>query len=144
MLIPVISRAVDPSGRLHTSLLNSWVYGSSRLSSVVAEAVAVLTDGAAAPGAAAAGGLGGGAAAVRDTHAALSGFNLVPTLAAAVVVVCVDMQTRQSPILLATQCRSTYSSSSKGRSRTRGSSCQVRRRAADGCRMVGERGMLVL
>lgn len=37
--------AVDPTGRLHTSLLNNWVYGASRLSSAVAEAVAALTEG---------------------------------------------------------------------------------------------------
>jgi hypothetical protein len=34
---------------VHTSLLANWVYGSSRLSSAVAEAVAALTDGAASP-----------------------------------------------------------------------------------------------
>uniref|UniRef100_A0A383VSW4 VPS37 C-terminal domain-containing protein n=1 Tax=Tetradesmus obliquus TaxID=3088 RepID=A0A383VSW4_TETOB len=45
VLIPVAHAAVDPTGRLHTSLISSWVYGSSRLSSAVAEAVATLTDG---------------------------------------------------------------------------------------------------
>lgn len=47
VLIPVAHPAVDPTGRLHTNLLNNWVYGSSRLSAAVAEAVATLTDGAA-------------------------------------------------------------------------------------------------
>eukprot|EP00878_Enallax_costatus_P040017 GHUV01045982.1.p1 GENE.GHUV01045982.1~~GHUV01045982.1.p1 ORF type:complete len:350 (+),score=109.31 GHUV01045982.1:935-1984(+) len=50
VLIPVAHPAVDPTGRLHTNLLNNWVYGGSRLSSAVAEAVAALTDGAAANG----------------------------------------------------------------------------------------------
>jgi hypothetical protein len=45
VLIPVAHPAVDPTGRVHTSLVSSWVYGSSRLSSAVAEAVATLTEG---------------------------------------------------------------------------------------------------
>jgi hypothetical protein len=44
VLFPVVNRAVDPAGRLHTSLLANWVYGSSRLSSAVAEAVAALGE----------------------------------------------------------------------------------------------------
>eukprot|EP00775_Hariotina_reticulata_P011542 gene11542-11685_t len=45
VLVPVAHPAVDQTGRLHTSLLNNWVYGGSRLSSAVAEAVAALTEG---------------------------------------------------------------------------------------------------
>jgi hypothetical protein len=44
VLFPVVNRSVDPAGRLHTSLLANWVYGSSRLSSAVAEAVAALGE----------------------------------------------------------------------------------------------------
>lgn len=55
VLFPVINRCVDPGGRLHTSLLSSWVYGSSRLSSAVAEAVAALNETAPGTSAAAAG-----------------------------------------------------------------------------------------
>lgn len=47
VLIPVAHPSVDPTGRIHTSLLGSWVYGASRLSSAVAEAVAALTEGTA-------------------------------------------------------------------------------------------------
>lgn len=47
VLIPVAHPVVDPTGRLHTGLLNNWVYGASRLSSAVAEAVATLTEVAA-------------------------------------------------------------------------------------------------
>jgi len=58
VLFPVVSRVVDPGGRLHTSQLTNWVYGSSRLSSAVAEAVAALTE--VAPGSAAAAAAAGG------------------------------------------------------------------------------------
>jgi hypothetical protein len=57
VLFPVINRCVDAGGRLHTSLLTNWVYGSSRLSSAVAEAVAALKE--VAPGTTAAAGTGG-------------------------------------------------------------------------------------
>ncbi|KAF8066376.1 VPS37-2 [Scenedesmus sp. PABB004] len=45
VLVPVAHPAVDPTGRVHTPLLAGWVYGASRLSSVVAEAVATLAEG---------------------------------------------------------------------------------------------------
>eukprot|EP00879_Flechtneria_rotunda_P019745 GHRR01020749.1.p1 GENE.GHRR01020749.1~~GHRR01020749.1.p1 ORF type:complete len:177 (+),score=42.71 GHRR01020749.1:556-1086(+) len=45
VIIPVVHPNVDPNGRVHTSLLNNWVYGISRLESVVAEAVSALTEG---------------------------------------------------------------------------------------------------
>jgi hypothetical protein len=45
VLLPVVHPVVDQTGRLHTSLLNNWIYGGSRLSSAVAEAVAALTEG---------------------------------------------------------------------------------------------------
>eukprot|EP00877_Chromochloris_zofingiensis_P009383 jgi/Chrzof1/4699/Cz14g23090.t1 len=47
VLLPVIHPAVDGTGRVHTSQLNTWVFGQSKLVDVVAEAVRSLTDGVA-------------------------------------------------------------------------------------------------
>jgi hypothetical protein len=44
VLLPVVHPAVDGTGRLHTPGLGAWVYGSSALVDVVAEAVATLTS----------------------------------------------------------------------------------------------------
>jgi hypothetical protein len=54
VLFPVVNRCVDPGGRVHTTQITNWVYGSSRLSSAVAEAVAALSE--VAPGTLAAAG----------------------------------------------------------------------------------------
>ena len=45
MLIPVAHPIVDSTGRVHTPQLTSWAYGSSKLVTVVAEAVAALSAG---------------------------------------------------------------------------------------------------
>lgn len=67
VLFPVVHPSVDPGGRLHTSLLTNWVYGSSRLSTAIAEAVAALTDSSSGgPSAASGSGAGAGAGVAAD------------------------------------------------------------------------------
>lgn len=44
VLLPVVHPSVDATGRLHTPGVSGWVYGTSALVDVVAEAVATLTS----------------------------------------------------------------------------------------------------